>query len=492
MTDTSIYSDIALRTNGAFMLGVVGPVRTGKSSFIKRFMETMVLPHMSDEYLRERTKDELPQSGSGKMITTTEPKFIPEQAVSVSFDEKSELSVRLVDCVGFMADGAAGASEDGNERMVATPWFDHEIPMSQAAEYGTQKVISEHSTIGIVITTDGSICDLPRTAYLTAEERAISELKTIGKPFLVLLNSAAPETPEVQALAQELELKYGVRCKAVNCLRMEREDFTSVLSEILEQFPLVSLGIQVPEWLEALGNEHPLMEQFIEMLAEKCKNLSVLRDCRTLCREVQETQLVSEAEFTGYSPGEGTALLRLQLPQIVYFKALSDQTGLEIHSDAELFSALKEMSSVWFEYRNLQSALQSVQDTGYGVVAPLASQIHMDSPQIVRQNGKYQVKLHANAPVIHMFRTKVETEITPSIAGSEASDDIWSFLLQGFNGDPDQLWQSNIFGKSLESLAQEGLTEKLTSLPAPAQRKLGITIERMVNEGSGGLICILL
>ena len=492
MTDTTIYRDIAARTGGAFMLGVVGPVRTGKSTFIKRFMETLVIPQIENTYMRERAKDELPQSGSGRTIMTAEPKFVPEDAVNISLEGNTELSVRLVDCVGYMVDGASGQFEDGNERLVTTPWFDHEVTMTDAAEKGTYKVIAEHSTIGIVVTTDGSICDIPREKYLEPEARVINELKSIGKPFVVLLNSANPDSEAAIQTADEISRQFDVECLRVNCLQLNEEDITGIVQTVLKEFPLKSIGFFLPEWLDALPEDNELKTGMFSHIMESCQNAVKIKDCYGAVDSLCEFDKITCAGISNSDLGSGAICVDVQLPRTLYYSTISAQTGIEIKNDGDLISTLTEMSEVKADYDKLRAALQDVRTKGYGVVMPDSSQMRLEEPQIVRQGGKYSVKLKANAPAIHMLMTNIETEVTPAIGGETASEDIINFLLQGFDGDVNRIWQSNIFGKSLYDIAEEGLTSKIESLPENAKQKLQGTLERIINEGSGGLICILL
>ena len=492
MTDTNIYRDIATRTDGAFMLGVVGPVRTGKSTFIKRFMEKLVIPQIDNTYMKERAKDELPQSGSGKTIMTAEPKFVPENPVNISLAGNTELAVRLVDCVGYMVDGAAGQFEDGEERMVTTPWFDHEISMTEAAEKGTYKVITEHSTIGIVITTDGSICDIPREKYLEPEERVINELKEIGKPFIVLLNCADPESEHSVETARGISEKYGVRCLRVNCLKLEEDGIACIIRSVLEEFPLKSIGLFLPEWLEALPDDNELREEIFGNILNSCDGVCKIKDCYDSVGKLAQCENISEAKIGKSDLGSGNVEVNVCLPRALYYKTISEQTGIQVNNDGDLISTLAEMSAVKQDYDKLRSALEDVRTKGYGVVMPDSSQMQLEEPQIVRQGGKYSVKLKANAPAIHMMMTNIETEVTPAIGGETASEDIINFLLQGFDGDVNRIWQSNIFGKSLYDIAEEGLTSKIESLPQSAKDKIQETLQRIINEGSGGLICILL
>ena len=492
MTDTGIYRDIAARTDGAFMLGVVGPVRTGKSTFIKRFMESMVIPRIDNTYMRERARDELPQSGSGRTIMTAEPKFVPEDAVAVKLDENTQMSVRLIDCVGYMVDGASGQFEDGEERLVTTPWFDHEVTMTEAAEKGTHKVIAEHSTIGIVITTDGSICDIPREKYLVPEERVIRELKSIGKPFVVLLNSAAPQSEEAAATAAEIAEKYDVKCLCIDCLNTGEEELTQVLRAVLEEFPLKSLGIFMPEWLDALPDGNELKSGLFSSILEAAEDTVKIKDGYALISALGQNENISSVKLEKNDLGRGAMNISMQLPRALYYRTISEQTGITVNNDADLISTLTEMSAVKADYDKLRTALEDVRTKGYGVVMPDSAQMQLEEPQIVRQGGRYSVRLKASAPAIHMLMTNIETEVTPAIGGETASEDIINFLLQGFDGDVNRIWQSNIFGKSLNDIAEEGLNAKIEALPESAKQKLKETLQRIINEGSGGLICILL
>ncbi len=492
MTDQSIYRELALRTGGACMLGVVGPVRTGKSTFIKRFMETMVIPAIENEYSRQRARDELPLCGSGRSIMTAEPKFVPEEPVSVTLGENSSLSVRLVDCVGYMVEGAVGLTEDGKERLVTTPWFDHEVTMTEAAEKGTALVIREHTGIGIVITTDGSICDLPREAYTVPEKRVISELTEIGKPFVVLLNSTDPKGERAIALSRQIAEENGVSCMPVNCQSLSEQDIREILHLALEDFPLRALLFTLPDWVISLPVEHPLKQQLYDLIRSSAEGAEKLRDRKTLLEKLQDSELISSLRLSGEDLGKGTVSLSLSLPKELYFQLLSQELGTTVENDGQLLRLMSEMKTIREDYEGLRQALESVRTTGYGVVFPAGEQMQLEEPQIVRQAGKYAVKLRAGAPAIHLLKTQVECEINPAIGGDSASEEILGFLLQSFNGDMNRIWDSNIFGRSLSELAEEGLNERLQSLPEQAKLRLRETLQRMINEGSNGLICILL
>ena len=492
MTNSSIYQDIAARTDGAVMLGIVGPVRTGKSTFIKRFMETLVIPNIDNVYVRERAKDELPQSGSGRTIMTSEPKFVPEEAVKIRLPDGAEVSVRLVDCVGYMVPGAAGQFENGEERLVTTPWFDHEISMTEAAEQGTHKVIAEHSTIGLVVTTDGTICDIPREDYVSAEERVINELKAIGKPFIVLLNSAQPNSDTARALAEELAEKYDVTVMRVNCLELNEKDITAIMASVLGEFPIAELGFTLPEWIDALSGDNDLKKELFSIIAAACAEMGYVKDIPGITEALRQCENISAVRTESADMGSGITAFTVSVPRELYYKTISAQSGFEIHSDGELMNLLGEMSAVKTDYDRIRGALEDVRKTGYGVVMPDESEMQLDEPQIVRRSGKYTVKLKAHAPAIHMLRTNVETEVTPALGGTSASEEIMGFLLQGFDGDINRIWESNIFGKSLYDIAGEGLHDKICALPPNARRKLQETLQKIINEGSGGLICIIL
>lgn len=487
-----LYEDIAQRTAGAVLVGVVGPVRTGKSTFIKRFMETLVIPNIENVYMRERARDELPQSGSGKTIMTAEPKFIPEEAVDISLESGANFKVRLIDCVGYMVSGAMGQFEDGVERMVTTPWYDHEISIAQAAEEGTFKVISEHSTLGLVVTTDGSVCDIAREDYVAAEERVVSELKAIGKPFVVLLNSTSPRGQVAKDLALELEEKYGVPILPVNCLELDEKNIVEVMTAVLGEFPVAELGICLPPWVDALPDEHELKKSMYDAVRNACAGMKNIRDISGVAQALDDEEIVSEARIRELSMGTGCASIIIELPRSLYYETISEATGLEIRDDGELMSLLTSLAASKCEYERVAQAMQEVRDTGYGIVMPTREEMQLEEPEIVSQNGRYSVRLKASAPSIHMIKANIITEVSPALGGEKASEEIINFLLQGFEGDVSRIWDSNIFGKSLYDIAGEGLATKIKHMPQDAQAKLQETLQRIINEGSGGLICIIL
>ena len=492
MEDTKIYEDIALRTNGNIYLGVVGPVRTGKSTFIKRFMETLVIPNIEDVYMQERAKDELPQSGSGKTIMTAEPKFVPEEAVEIQMEGAASLSVRLVDCVGYMADGALGLFEGESERMVTTPWFDHEIPMTQAAEVGTRKVIAEHSTIGLVITTDGSITDLPREAYLEAEARVIGELRELGKPFVVLVNTENPGGTKAAETIRHIEEAYGITARAVNCLTLSQQDISGIIQSVLQEFPVSEFGLFLPPWVDALPFDHPIRVSLFDAIRECVGGMHYIRDVNGVLDQIGQKEGIRRASLRRLHLGSGVVHAELDLPRERFYETISEQSGFQIRDDGDLMGLLTEMSHVKTEYDKISHALEDVRTRGYGVVLPTRDQLHLEEPEIVKQGGRYGVRLKASAPSIHMIAANIETEVSPAVGGEKSSEEIINFLLQEFEGDVGRIWESNIFGKSLYDIASEGLTAKIKKMPEEAQGKLQETLQRIINEGSGGLICIIL
>lgn len=492
MTDSKLYEDIAVRTGGNIYISVVGPVRTGKSTFIKRFMESLVIPNIENVYSKERARDELPQSGSGKTIMTAEPKFVPEEAVSMRLSDDMEVSVRLIDCVGYMVEGAIGEFEDDEPRMVTTPWFDHEVDMRTAAEEGTRRVISEHSSVGLVITTDGSICGIEREDYIEAEERVISELRELGKPFLLVLNSAHPESEYAQGLRAELSEKYGVACICVSCLELRETDIRTMFSQLLNEFTVEEFSVYLPQWVEALSYDNEIKREFFCELINAAQEVKKLRDAESIAQRLGSLENVSSVRVNEVEMSRGAFSLSPEFPRRLYYKTLSDECGLEIGNDGQLISLLSELAKAKKEYDKIADALLDVQEKGYGVVMPTAEEMVLKEPEIVRHGGKYGVVLRAQAPAIHMLRTTVENEVKPAVGGEQASDEILGFLLQSFEGDASRIWESNIFGKSMYDIAEEGLTAKLKRMPDATAQKLRGALQKIVNEGKGGLICIVL
>ena len=492
MEDRKLYDDIALRTQGDIYIGVVGPVRTGKSTFIKRFMETLVIPGIDNVYRRERARDELPQSGSGRTIMTAEPKFVPEEAVSVTVDGSSAFQVRLIDCVGYMVAGAVGQMEGDNDRMVTTPWFEHEIPLTEAAEIGTRKVIAEHSTVGIVVTTDGSITDIPREDYLEPEKRAILELKEQGKPFLVLLNCTDPTSARAQAIRTDIEQRYSITCLAVNCLELELDSINAILRDLLYEFPVRQMELYMPAWIDALYSEHPIKQNIYAAIRSGTQELRRIRDVEGCVRDFSNCPELSDARIRAIDLGTGIAQAELDLPRELFYDTLSQQSGFQIGDDGDLMALLTELSGIKSAYDKVSDALKQVEETGYGIVVPDITSLNLEEPEITKQGGRYGVRLKASAPSIHMIRADIETEVSPIVGGEKQSEDMIRYLLQEYEGDSKKIWQANIFGKSLHELVSEDLNTKLRRMPDDARLKLRETLQRIINEGSGGLICIIL
>lgn len=489
---TSIYQDIAARTGNSIYIGVVGPVRTGKSTFIKRFMESQVIPNIDNVYRKERAKDELPQSGSGKTVMTAEPKFVPEEAVEIQLEEGTRVSVRLIDCVGYMVPGAVGQFEDEAPRMVMTPWFDYEIPMTEAAEIGTKKVITDHSTIGIVVTTDGSITDIPREDYVEAEERVIRELQEIGKPFIVLLNSTSPNSDRAKSIAADIGKRYQVSCMPVNCLELSEADISTLIRGLLYEFPLQELDLFLPPWVDALPGDHPLKAGVYQAVQEQTKNLFHIRDLNGAISKIGETENISKAEIKSINLGIGIAQANLEVPRSLFYSTLKQQSGFDIADDGDLMQLLTKLAGIKNEYDKVSEALKSAKETGYGIVVPGVDELQLEDPEIVRQGGRYGVRMRASAPSIHMIRADIETTVSPIVGNEKQSEDMVNYLLQEFEGDTSKIWQSNIFGRSFHEIVSEDLQAKLKKMPEDAQKKLQETLERIINEGSGGLICIIL
>lgn len=488
----SIYEEIGRRTDGNIYLAVAGPVRTGKSTFVKRFMEELVIPDIDNVYHRERAKDELPQSGSGKTITTSEPKFIPENAVEITPDGQTKLRVRLIDSVGYMVTGAIGAEENGQPRMVTTPWYDHEIPMTEAAEMGTKKVMEDHCTIGLIVTTDGSVTDIPREDYVDAEQRSIQDMKNTGKPFLVLLNSSHPGAQETVELANALGEKYGVTVYPVSCLTMEQDDILEILGKLLYEFPVQEMAFFLPGWVTALPEDHPVKTGLYEGLKGKAAEAEKLRQAKTVFASLPENTELRSMEIDSIDLGSGVVAISLLFPEQLFYQVLSEQTGVDIPNDGALMQYLSEMSGIRRDYERISGALEQVRATGYGIVMPSTEEMTLEVPEIVRKNGAYGVKLKASAPSIHMLRADITTELSPIVGDEKQSEDLVNYLLKEYEGNTEKLWESNIFGKSLFELVNEGLGTKLSRMPEDARMKMRNTLGRIINEGSGGLICIIL
>ena len=484
-----IYQDIAARTQGNIYIGVVGPVRTGKSTFIKRVMEEMVIPNIEEPYRRERAKDELPQSGSGKTIMTSEPKFIPEEAVEISPDGTATMRIRMIDSVGYMVVGAVGAEEDGVPRMVATPWYDYEIPMPEAAEIGTRKVMQEHCSIGLVITTDGSITDIPRKDYLDAEGRAITDMKATGKPFLVIINSRNPNSDEALSVQKYIREHFDVEPAVADCQALSGEGINGLLKSLLYAFPMTQLQVHLPRWMDALECSHPIKAALYEALITRVQQIETLAQAAPTLQKLKELENVLDFSVQNVDLATGTVCCTITFPEKLFYEILSKRTGMDIGSDGELMQILIQLAQIKKEYDKISDAMAQVQATGYGVVMPTAQEMKLEKPELVRKNGSFGVKLKAGAPSIHMIRVDVDTEISPMVGDEKQSKDLVDFLT---GEEPEKLWESNIFGKSVGSMIQEGLTSKLLRTPEEVRGRFRGTLSRVVNEGANGLICLIL
>ncbi|MBE6538911.1 MAG: stage IV sporulation protein A [Ruminococcaceae bacterium] len=492
MSEHSIYRDIAVRGGGDIYIGVVGPVRTGKSTFIKRFMDSVVLPNIENEFDRNRARDEMPQSASGKTVMTTEPKFVPDEAVSVRFEDGASLKVKMIDCVGYIVPDAIGHIEDGKQRMVSTPWSDKPIPFTEAAEIGTEKVIREHSTIGMVVTTDGTIGEIPRESYVSAEERVVKELKELGKPFAIILNSAEPETQRSTELAYELEEKYGVPVALVNCLDLDSSDIKHILRLVLAEFPVERVDISLPRWLFSLEENHTVRTSICGKIAECAAKVKKIGDVQNAFAGLGECEHIESVSGIEVDYGKGNATAEVKLPESLYYSVLSELTGFDIGGEDDLINLMRELAHVKGEYDKISEALDAVHDKGYGIVMPSVEDLRLEEPEIVKQAGGYGVRLRAAAQSIHMIRANIETEISPIVGTEAQSEELVRYMLKEFEEDPKAIWESNMFGKSLYALVNEGLHTKLAHMPDDARVKLSGTLERIINEGSGGLICIIL
>lgn len=492
MENTRLYQDIAKRTDGDIYVGVVGPVRTGKSTFIKNFMDLLVIPNIDNEYKKERAKDELPQSAGGKTIMTTEPKFVPNEAIEITLDNNLKFKTRLVDCVGYLVDNAIGYLEDDMPRMVKTPWSEEEIPFEKAAEIGTKKVIEEHSTIGILVTTDGSITDIPREDYIKAEERVVSELKALNKPFVIVLNSYDPNDSKTKELAKTLSDKYTCSVIPMNCSNLNIEDINTIFSKVLYEFPVERIAIKFPRWIDGLDFNHPLKSELINEIKDAFSDIKVLRDVSSCTQKIAKTNIIENTTVQNIQLGSGFVNIKIDLKENLFYSVLSEITGVDVQNEGDLFGIIRELSSTKKRYDKIAYALDEVDRKGYGIVTPSIDELELEEPEMVKQGSRFGVKLRANAPSIHMIKTNVTTEVSPIVGSEKQSEELVNYLLSEFESDPKKIWESNIFGKSLHELVNEGLQTKLSKMPEDAQLKLQETLERIVNEGSGGLICIIL
>ena len=492
MEDLNIYKDIANRTDGDIYIGVVGPVRTGKSTFIKNFMDLLVLPNIENSYKKERARDELPQSAAGRTIMTTEPKFVPNEAIEIKIGDNLKLRTRLVDCVGYLVNNALGYMEDDVPRMVKTPWSSEEMPFEQAAEIGTKKVITEHSTIGILVTTDGSITEIPREDYIEAEERVVNELKAMNKPFVIVLNSSMPHSNETMELAKRLEEKYGVSVIPSNCTQLSSDDINNILGKVLYEFPIERININFPGWIDGLCEDHELKVELLKEIREAFKDVKTIKSIEMGVSRIKQTEIILKTTVDEINLGNGSINVNITLKENLFYKVLTEITGVEVANEADLFTTISNLADVKKEYDKVATALQAVRQKGYGIVTPSMDELILDEPEMVKQGSRYGVRLRAKAPSIHMIRADIETEVSPIVGSEKQSEELVNYLLSEFESDPKKIWESNIFGKNLHELVNEGLQNKLSKMPEEAQGKLQETLERIVNEGSGGLICIIL
>lgn len=492
MEKVDIFKDIAERTGGDIYIGVVGAVRTGKSTFIKKFMELVVLPNIPNEADRIRAQDELPQSAAGKTIMTTEPKFVPNQAVLVQVDEGLEVNVRLVDCVGYTVPGAKGYEDENGPRMIHTPWYEEPIPFHEAAEIGTRKVIQEHSTIGVVITTDGTIGEIPREDYIEAEDRVVNELKEVGKPFILIINSTRPYHRETEELRQQLEEKYDIPVLAMSIENMQEKDVLNVLREALYEFPVLEVNVNLPSWVMVLKEDHWLRESYQEAVKETVQDIKRLRDVDRVVQSFTEYDFVEKAALAGMEMGQGIAEIDLHAPDELYDQVLKEIVGVEIRGKDHLLELMQDFAFAKKEYDQIADALKMVKQTGYGIAAPSIEDMSLDEPEIIRQGSRFGVRLKAVAPSIHMIKVDVESEFAPIIGTEKQSEELVRYLMQDFEDDPLSIWNSDIFGRNLNSIVREGIQAKLALMPENARYKLKETLERIINEGSGGLIAIIL
>ena len=485
----NIYGDIAQRTGGNIYIGVVGPVRTGKSTLIKRIMEELVIPGIEDPYRKERARDELPQSGSGRMIMTSEPKFVPEEAVEIAPDGKTKMTIRRIDSVGYMVDGAVGAQEDGVPRMVTTPWYDHEIPMTQAAELGTKKVMDGHCSIGLVVTTDGSITDIPREDYLSAERRAIQDMSATGKPFLVVINSRNPQGEKARKVKAAIEKEFDLTPVVLDCQAVDKEGIGELFQAVLYAFPMTQLQIHLPRWMDALEWGHPMKQQLYQTLLEKAENIQTLGQAEVMLSEIGEMEGIQDYALRSVDPGTGTVSCVITFPEAMFYEILSSKAGMTIQTDGELLNLLIDLARIKKEYDKISAALSSVKATGYGVVMPTMEEMQLEKPEVLKKGGSYGVKMKAAAPSIHMMRVDIDTEISPMVGDEQQSKDLIQYLT---SEAPEKLWESKLFGKSVYELLQEGLTAKVIRLPEDVRGKFRGTLSRIVNEGATGLVCLIL
>ena len=492
MEERNVYRDISQRTDGDVYIGVVGPVRTGKSTFIKRFMDALVLPNICDENMYRRAVDELPQSSAGRTIMTTEPKFIPEDSVEVKLSDNTAVRVRMIDCVGYIVDSALGHSEEDAPRMVKTPWSEEEMPFEEAAEIGTKKVITDHSTIGLVVTSDGTFGEIPREDYEESEQRVIQELQTINKPFIILLNSAHPEGERAKALTEELSARYQVPVLPVSCMELSEDEIKRILAQLLFEFPMKEIRVDIPAWLISLDQEHWLKSAVFGCIRDNAQEIEKIREIQDMLTSLSGCEYIASAQLDSLDLGEGGARISVALKADLFYKVLSEQTGLSVANERDLMQHMESLAKKQSEYDKIAQAYEQVKETGYGIVMPTIDELTLDEPQIIKQSGKYGIRLRASAPSVHLMRVETQTEVTPIVGSEQQSEELVSYLLKEFEESPERIWESNIFGKSVHELVNEGLHNKLCRMPADARRKIGETIEKIINDGCNGLICIII
>lgn len=487
-----IYEDIKNRTNGDIYVGVVGPVRVGKSTFISEFMKKLVVPNIENKNVRQRAIDELPQSADGKTVMTTQPKFVPNEAVKISVAENVNLSVRMIDCVGYLVSGAMGASENNKPRLVKTPWSEEEMPFEEAAELGTKKVIAEHSTIGVVLTTDGSVTDIERANYVEAEERVMAEMKACGKPFVMVLNCKNPSSAESKKLAQNLTEKYDCQVLAMNVAEMKEADVDKIFEKVLLEFPVKSIKVNMPKWIQALAYNNPIITEIVAEMKRFAQDVRKIGDAKKETVVFTESESFDPITFSNIEMGDGVIKFNVVPKEDLFYKVLSQECGFAINDDYELVSYIKNLAVAKLEYDKLKDALEQVEQTGYGIVVPRQNEYALQQPEVIKQGGKYGVKIKATAPSLHIVRVDVETEVTPLVGSESQSQDLAAYLTERFENDPDGIWDTNLLGKSLYSMVDDNISSKIVSMPADAQRKMKKTLGRIINEGKGGVLCILL
>ncbi len=492
MEKYQIYEDIKTRTNGDIYVGVVGPVRVGKSTFISEFMKKLVIPNIENNNVKQRAIDELPQSADGKTVMTTQPKFVPNEAVKISVADKINLKVRMIDCVGYLISGAMGTTENNKPRLVKTPWSDEEMPFEKAAEFGTKKVIEDHSTIGIVLTTDGSVTDIDRANYISAEERVVAEMKECGKPFVIVLNCKNPNSNDSKKLAQNLSEKYQAQVVAMNVADMKEADVDKIFEKVLMEFPVRSVKVNMPKWLQALSFSNPIITEIVQEIKKFGSGIRKVGDAKKDTVVFTESESFDPITFSNIEMGDGVIKFNVIPKENLFYKVLSDECGFAINDDYELVSYIKNLAIAKIEYDKLKNALEEVEETGYGIVVPSKDEYVLQQPEVVKQGNKFGVKIKATAPSLHIIKVDVETEVTPLVGSETQSQDLVDYLSQRFESDPEGIWETNLLGKSLYSLIDDNISSKIVMMPADAQRKMKKTLGRIINEGKGGVLCILL